>query len=87
MAQLPDHPCRILIIGRSGSGKTSALFNLTVHQLDMDRIYFYSKDPYEAKYQLLINKRGGPCLKRFIDFKVFVEYGLHLWKYWGVQYR
>ena len=26
--QIPDHPYRILIIGGSGSGKTSSLFNL-----------------------------------------------------------
>ena len=25
---IPDHPCRILIIGGSGSGKTNALLNL-----------------------------------------------------------
>ena len=25
---IPDHPCRILIIGCSGSGKTNALLNL-----------------------------------------------------------
>ena len=24
---IPDHPCRILIIGGSGSGKTNALMN------------------------------------------------------------
>ena len=26
--QIPDHPCRILIIGGSVSGKTNSLFNL-----------------------------------------------------------
>ena len=25
---IPDHPCRILIIGGSGSGKTNTLINL-----------------------------------------------------------
>ena len=44
---IPDHPYRILIIGDSGSGKTSALLNLINNQLDMD---MYGKDPYEAKY-------------------------------------
>ena len=27
------------------------------HQPDIDKIYLYTKDPYEAKYQLLIKKR------------------------------
>ena len=53
--QIPDHPYRILIIGRSGSGKINSLFNLMSHQLDTDKIYLYAKDPYEAKHQLLIN--------------------------------
>ena len=30
------------------------------HQPDIHKIYLYAKDPYEAKYQLLINKREGP---------------------------
>ena len=55
--QIPDHPYRILIIGGSGSGKTNSLFNLINQQLDIDKIYLYAKDPYEAKYQFLIKKR------------------------------
>ena len=47
--RIPDHPCKILIIVGSGSGKTNALLNLISHQLDIDKIYFYAKDPYEAK--------------------------------------
>ena len=34
----------------------------------------YSKDPYEAKYQFLINKREGTGLKLFKDTKSFIEY-------------
>ena len=44
------------MIGGSGSGKTNSLFNLINQQPDIDKIYLYAKDPYEAKYQLLINK-------------------------------
>ena len=53
----PDHPYRILIIGGSGSGKTNLLLNLIENQPDIDKIYLYVKDPYESKYQYLINKR------------------------------
>ena len=34
----------------------------------------YSKDPYETKYQFLINKREGTGLKLFNDTKSFIEY-------------
>ena len=37
--EIPDCPYRILIIGGSGSGKTSSLFNLTSQQPDIDKIY------------------------------------------------
>ena len=33
-----------------------------------------AKDPYEAKYQLLINKRESTGLKHFNDPKAFIEY-------------
>ena len=36
---IPDHPCRILIIGGSGSGKTNALLKLMKEQDDLDKIY------------------------------------------------
>ena len=45
---IPDHPYRILIIGGSGSGK-NALLNLINNQPNIDQIYLYAKDPYEAK--------------------------------------
>ena len=38
------------------------------------KIYFYAKDPYEAKYQFLINKREKVGLNRFNDPKAFIEY-------------
>ena len=72
--QIPDHPYRILIIGGSGSGKTNALFNLTNHEPDSDKMFLYAKDPYEAKYQFLINKRKSKGLKDLNDSKAFIEY-------------
>ena len=71
---IPDHPYRILIIGGSGSGKTNALLNLINNQPDIDKIYLYAKDPYEAKYQFLINKRERTGLKHFNYPKAFIEY-------------
>ena len=63
-----------LIIGGSGSGKTNALLNLVNNQPDIDKIYFYAKDPYGAKYKSLINQRESPVLKHFNDPKAFIEY-------------
>ena len=69
-----DHPYRILMIGGSGSGKTHALLNLINSLLDIDKIDLYAKDPYEAKYQFLINRRESTGLKHFNDPKAFTEY-------------
>ena len=44
---IPDQPYRILIIEGSGPGKTNALLNLINNQPDIDKIYLYSKNPYE----------------------------------------
>ena len=71
---IPDHPYRVLIIGGSGSGKTNALLNLINNQPNIDEIYLCEKDPYEAKYQYLINKRESKGLKHFNDPKTFIEY-------------
>ena len=71
---IPNHPYRILIIGGSGSGKTNALLNLINNQPDFDKIYLYAKDPYEAKYQYLINKREKVGSDHFDDHKAFIEY-------------
>ena len=71
---IPDHPYRMLIIGVSGSGKTNALLNLINNQSDIDKIYLYAKDPCEAKYQHLINKREKVGLGHLNDPKTFIEY-------------
>ena len=42
-------------------------------QPDVDKIYLYDKCPYEAKYQLLINKEESAGLKFLNDFKAFIE--------------
>ena len=69
-----DHTYRILIAGGSGSAKANALLNLINNQPDIDKIYLYAKDPYEAKYQYLINKREKVGLDCFKDPRAFIEY-------------
>ena len=71
---IPDHSYSILIIGGSGSGKTKALLNLINKQPDIDKMYLYARDPCEAKYQFLINKRESTGLSQLNDTKAFIEY-------------
>ena len=71
---IPDDPYKILIIGGSGSGKTNALLNLINNLPDIDKIYLYAKDLYEAKYQYLINKCEKVGLDHFDDPKASIEY-------------
>ena len=52
-----NNPYRILIIESSGSGKANSLFNLINEEPDIDKIYLYAKNLFDAKYQFLINKR------------------------------
>ena len=73
---IPDHPYRILIIGGSGSGKTNALLILINIQPDIDNIYLYAKDLYEAKYEYLVNKPEKVGLNHYDDLKAFMEYGM-----------
>ena len=64
----------ILLVGGSGSGKTNVFLNLMNNQSDIDEIYLYAKDPYEAKYQFLINRRESTGLNHFDDPKAFTKY-------------
>ena len=71
---IPDHSYRILTREGSGLGKTNALLNLINKQPDIDNIYLYAKDPYDAKYQYLINKREKVRFNHYDDPKAFIEY-------------
>ena len=71
--EMPDIPHRLLIIGNSRSRKTNSLFNLKIHQPDFDNIFLYAKDPYEAKYQMVIKKLEGAGIKHFSDSEAFIE--------------
>ena len=72
---ISDKPYKILIIGSSGSGKTNEynLMNLIENQPDIDKIYLHAKDPYEGKYQYLINKIERVGIYHFNDLKAFIE--------------
>ena len=72
--QISDHAYRILIAEGSGSGKANALLNLINREPDIYKPFLYAKDPYEAKYQLLINKRESTCIKYLNYSKAFIEY-------------
>ena len=48
--------------------------NLVNNQPDIDKTYLYAKDPYETKYQYLINKREKVGLNHFNDPKAFMEF-------------
>ena len=43
--------------------------NLINNQPDIDKIYLYAKDPYETKYQYLINKREKVGLNHLNDMQ------------------
>ena len=71
--QLLDHPCRILIIPGSGSGKMNSLLNLICKQPDIHKTHSYAKYSFELKYQFLINKKESTGLKHFNDSKASIE--------------
>ena len=55
---------RILIIGGGSiSGKINTLLTLKNHKPDTGKNYLNTEDPYEAKYQFLINKHENVRFK------------------------
>ena len=64
----------MLIIGLSGSGKTSAVLHLINNLHPIDKIYLYAKDIHEPKYEYLINKREQAGIKNLNDPHAFIEY-------------
>ena len=71
---VPAYPYRMLLIGGSGCGKAKALLYLISHQPDVDKIFSKIKDPYKAKYQLLIRKCKDIVLKQCNDSRAFIKY-------------
>ena len=54
--------------------KKNSLFSLINQQPDIDKIYIYAKDLYEARYKFLIHIRESTGLKSFNDSKDFIKY-------------
>ena len=70
-----DQPHWILIIGGSGSDRTNKLLNLIKYQwTDIDKTYFYVKDPFESEHQLLINGREKVGIKGWKNPEAFADY-------------
>ena len=65
---------RMLIIGPSGSRKTNTLLHLINNFHPIDKIYLYTKDTDEKKYQYLINKREHARIKNLNDPHAIMEY-------------
>ena len=60
-------------MGGSGSGKTNEFPNLIKQQVYIDKIYLYTKDLSEPKYEFLIKKREDAEIKHLNDQKAFIE--------------
>ena len=48
--------------------------NLLENQPDIDKIYLYVKDPYEAKYQYLVKIREKVGIDHQNDPRAYIEY-------------
>ena len=59
-------------MGDTWSGKTNALLNQRNYQPDINNIYLCAKEPYEAKYQLLVNKHERVGSKHYHHPKAFI---------------
>ena len=73
---IPDHLYRIIITNDSGSGKTNTLLNLIKEQDKhdvIDKIYLYTRDLKEPKYQFLIKKHEDAGIKHYNDPNAFME--------------
>ena len=64
----------MLIIELSGSGKTNTLLHLINNLHSIDKIYLYTKDLSEPKYEFLINKREQAGIKNLNGPHAFIEY-------------
>ena len=71
---IPDHLYKILIIGGSESGKTNMLHNLINEKDDINKIYLYTKDLSQPKYDFLIKKCENAGIRHLNNSNAFIEY-------------
>ena len=69
-----DQRYKLLLMEGSALGKTNSLLILIKRQTNINKIYLYVKDLYEAKYQLLFTNCENVDLKYCCDPKAFIEY-------------
>ena len=66
---MPNDTFRMLLCGKSGSGKTNLLYHiLIVPLLYYDEIHLYAKNLEQGKYQKLINKMNE--ISKEVDFDI-----------------
>ena len=70
---IPDHLYKILIIGGSESGKTNMLHNLINEKDDINKIYLYTKDFSQPKYDFLIKKCENAGIRHLNNSNAFIE--------------
>ena len=70
---IPDHLYKILIIGGSESGKTNMLHNLINEKDDINKIYLYTKDLSQPKYDFLIKKCENAGIRHLNNSNAFIE--------------
>ena len=74
------HPCmptdvfRMLICGPSNSGKTNTLLHMLNELLEYDKIYLFSKNLHQNKYQELLQKFDEKINPK-VGYEVIEAYG------------
>ena len=57
------------------------------HQPDIDKMYLYAENPYEAKYKLLDNEKKSEGINHFNDSKGFIEYSNDMRGIYAIQIK
>ena len=63
-----------MIIGGSGSEKTTTLLYLIKEQDDIDKIYLYAKDLSEPKYKFLLKMCEDVGKNHYNEPNAFIEF-------------
>ena len=71
---MPADVFRMLICGPSNSGKTNILLNMIYFLLEFDKIYLFSKNLHQSKYQNLLQGFVGQINPK-VGYEVIEAYG------------